>query len=159
MIRRPPRSTRVRSSAASDVYKRQISSTAFSTARPNRSSSTWSRSTTFPPKNSKRLRVCGGRHEPATRLGQSGGLQHANRPAGGSGGQSEAQRGGNERRQTHQQADLHAVGHQIVPNELQVHDGLRRRAISSSSSGERSCSWTRWTRSGSAEPLKTRLMK
>ena len=38
------------------------------------------------PRNSKRLRVCGGSHEPSTRLGQSGGLQHADRPAGGSGG-------------------------------------------------------------------------
>src|ERR1035437_9242492 len=75
------------------------------------------------------------------------------------GGQAEAQQGGNERGQTDQQADLHAVGHQVVPNELEVHDGLRRRAISSSSSGERSCSRTRWTRSGSAEPLKTRSMK
>eukprot|EP01102_Stenamoeba_stenopodia_P002134 TRINITY_DN118_c0_g2_i2.p1 TRINITY_DN118_c0_g2~~TRINITY_DN118_c0_g2_i2.p1 ORF type:complete len:189 (+),score=22.35 TRINITY_DN118_c0_g2_i2:2-568(+) len=36
MIRRPPRSTRVRSSAASDVYKRQVStqSTGFGTKQP-----------------------------------------------------------------------------------------------------------------------------
>ena len=32
MIRRPPRSTRVRSSAASDVYKRQVDHWAVSTA-------------------------------------------------------------------------------------------------------------------------------
>ena len=36
-------------------------------------------------KNWKRSRACGGSHEPATDLGQSGGLQHANRPAGRSG--------------------------------------------------------------------------
>ena len=46
---------------------------------------------------------------------------------------------------------------QVAPDQIEAHGFLRRRAISSSSSGERSCSSTRWTSSGSADPLKTRL--
>src|SRR5450756_3214344 len=43
MIRRPPRSTQSRSSAASDVYKRQVTSRASQTLRGSSRLSTWKR--------------------------------------------------------------------------------------------------------------------